>query len=445
MSTTPPARPRSDGAAPDTPLNPADLALELVPVSKFEDESAVGDASASLSDYHLTGVGNRERALPIRQGDLTRLLLAEHGLSAEERDRLSAFGRILGAILHHEFFGKLRELKELYAPIDPDSDYVDLKGCTRARDGRSFQDFLPPFESALVRANYNRLDFRAIQEAVTAPNELGLTYQPDFSLFEHLMIYVRGFIQVERRCRNKLTRYRKRTVRLDAYQRLVVALKFKPELNLGPYVRSDVLYLKMFKDVPHVDMEMHLPEQGTKVRMRWIDKLQIAAAGAGPLALKLGGWFASLSPLMLGALIVAPLSAGLNSFFGFHRAKQRHHSAMIRSLYYLTLANNASVLTRLIDSAEDEEYKEAMLAYYFLWRSARDPEPCDRRKLDTRIESYLKDRTAIEVNFEVGDALNKLFRLGLARRDPRGKLHATPLDQALKALESRWHAAFPGT
>ncbi|MBV8228733.1 MAG: DUF3754 domain-containing protein, partial [Planctomycetaceae bacterium] len=37
-------------------------------------------------------------------------------------------------------------------------------------------------------------------------------------------------------------------------------------------VRSDVLYLRMFKDVPHVDMEMHLPERGTKVEMRWIDK-----------------------------------------------------------------------------------------------------------------------------------------------------------------------------
>ena len=41
---------------------------------------------------------------------------------------------------------------------------------------------------------------------------------------------------------------------------------------------------------------------------------------------------------------------------------------MIRSLYYQTLANNASVLTRLVDTAEDEEYKETLLAYFFLWR-----------------------------------------------------------------------------
>ena len=117
----------------------------------------------------------------------------------------------------------------------------------------------------------------------------------------------------------------------------------------------------MYKDVPHVDMEMHLPEQGTKVRMRWIDKAQIASPivmGIPTLVAKL--LFASLvSPLALGGLIIAPISAGVNSFFGFQRAKQKHLMAMIQKLYYLTLANNASVLTRLIDSAEDEEYKEA--------------------------------------------------------------------------------------
>ncbi len=56
-------------------------------------------------------------------------------------------------------------------------------------------------------------------------------------------------------------------------------LKFKEEMakKIGPYVRTDRLYLRMFKDVPHVDMEMHLPEQGTKVKMRWLDKAQIAS------------------------------------------------------------------------------------------------------------------------------------------------------------------------
>ena len=118
-------------------------------------------------------------------------------------------------------------------------------------------------------------------------------------------------------------------------------------------------------------------------------------------------------PMLLAPLAIAPISAGVNSFFGFHRAKHKHLSSMIRNLYYLTLANNASVLTRLIDSAEDEEYKEAMLAYFFLWRAIGDPEPWDTPRLDAGIVSFLVYKTGIEINFEVSDALNKLFRLGL--------------------------------
>ena len=88
------------------------------------------------------------------------------------------------------------------------------------------------------------------------------------------------------------TKFLKRTVQLDAYQRLIIALKFKPDPKLDPFVRSDVVYLRMFKDVPHVDMEMHLPEQGTKVRMRRIDKAQIASplvVGLPTLAFKVLG------------------------------------------------------------------------------------------------------------------------------------------------------------
>jgi len=53
--------------------------------------------------------------------------------------------------------------------------------------------------------------------------------------------------------------------------------------------------------------------------------------------------------------------------------------------------------------------------------------------LDARIEAFLKEKTDVEINFEVSDALCKLFRLGLVRRDPQGGLHALPIDEALRA------------
>ncbi len=435
MATPPPETASREDETPGTVADVLADDLDVVVTERAEPATVL----------RLPGIDNRERALPIRQGDLSRLLLAEPGLSDEDRKLLDEFGRILGATFHSEFYGGLRELKELYAPLDPDADYLTLEGHTRPRTERSDEEFLAPFEATLERANYRVLDLRVIEEAVSAPNENGLTFSPDFSLFEHMKIYARGFTRVTRTYRSVKTKFLKRTVHLDAYQRLIIALKFKGDTKLDPFVRSDVVYLRMFKDVPHVDIEMHLPEQGTKVRMRWIDKAQIAsplAMGIPTLAFKILGIVGALHPMTLGMLMIAPISAGANSYFGFQRAKQRHLSDMIRSLYYLTLANNASVLTRLIDSAEDEEYKEAMLAYFFLWRAIDDPVPWDTAKLDAHIESFLEEKTGIGINFEVADALDKLFRLGLAWRDPRGHLHANPLPKALKALDQTWDNTF---
>jgi hypothetical protein len=418
-------------------MQPEDPSLDLL-----AEEGACVDAPTPTLELNLQGIDDRERSLPVRQGDLTRLLLAEPGLTAEDRGRLTAFGRTLGAIFHGEFFEKLRELKELYAPLDPDADYVRLPGCTRPLTDSSDEDFLKPFEETLERANYRPLDMHVIEEAISAPNELGLTYVPNFRLFEHLKIYVRGYTRIVRNCRSVRTNFRKRTVVLDAYQRMVIALKFRAGEEIGPFVSSNLLYLRMFKDVPHVDMEMHLPEQGTKVRMRWIDKAQIAsplAIGIPTLAMKI--ILGLTTPFALGALMV-PITAGVNSFFGFQRAKHRHLSSMIQKLYYMTLANNASVLTRLIDSAEDEEYKEAMLAYYFLWRGSEDGEPWNVHRLDRHIERFLTEKTGVEINFEVADALGKLLRLGVAHRDSQGLLHPIPIEEAIATLKHQWDKTF---
>jgi hypothetical protein len=400
---------------------------------------AAGDEAPEI-DLEFPTIDSRERALPVRQGDLTRLLLAEAGLSDEERDGLARLGSLLGANFHSEFYGRLLELKELYAPLDPDSDYVTLRDHTLPLADNSDERFLVPFEATLLRANYRRLDLKVIEDAVSAPNELGLTYTPDFKLFEHLVVYVRGYTKVMRECRSVKTRFKRRRVALDAYQRLILCLKFKPGFKLGSIVRTDVVYLRMFKDVPHVDMEMHLPEQGTRVRMRWIDKAQIASPLVLTLATKIitTAMAFAISPAALLTLAIAPVTAGLNSFFGFHRAKKKHLYEMIHRLYYLSLANNASVLTRIIDSAEDEEYKEAMLAYFILWRGKTDAEPWSVERLDSEIETYLKEKTGVEIDFEVSDALIKLFRLGLAYVDSRQHLVAAPLDQAIQALARHW-------
>jgi hypothetical protein len=427
------------------------MATDAVQPSVDPDED-VPDADAMppvvAETLSLPNIDSRERALPIRPGDLNRLLMAMPDLTDDERSKVNKLASLLGSVFHSEFFFKLRELKELYSPLDPDSDYIKLVGHSRVRNEESDEDFLKPFQKTLEAANYRKLDVGIIEQAVMAPNETGLTYVPDFTQFEHLQIYARGYTQISRVFRSAKTKFRKRTMLLDAYQRLVIVLKFRKGIELGPFIRSDVVYIRMFKDVPHVDMEMHLPEQGTKVKMRWIDKAQIASPimmGLPTLASKILGLSLLTvfnSPLVLAPLMAVPVTAGMNSFFGFHRAKHKHLSSMIRNLYYLTMANNGSVLNRLIDSAEEEEFKEAMLAYFFLWRRLGQEDEWTMDRLDAHIEEFLKSVSNVEINFEIADALGKLFRLGLARRDARGRLQAVPIDEALIALDRIWDNTF---
>ena len=417
------------------------LEPEPEPVVEETVEEAWGDQGEL---FDLPEAACRERALPIRPGDLTRLLMAQESLGPEDRTHLGQFCRLLGATFHSEFYERLRDLKELYAPFDPDSDYVSLDGYTPQAADHPPEQFFDLLDVTLERANYHRLDIEIIKAAVQAPNELGLNYVPDFTLFEHMRIYVRGFTRITREARRAKGRFRKETVTLDAYQRLIVVLKFKEtSRNLGPNVRTDVLYIRMFKDVPHVDMEMHLPEQGTKVKMRIMDKAQIASPFAVGIPTMIFKAMGALTTMGIAGLVVAPISVGINSFFGFQRAKQKHLTHMIRSLYYMTLANNASVLNRLIDSAEEEEYKETLLSYFFLWQATKGPaQTWTSDSLDTHIETFLKETTGVEVDFEIADALGKLFRLGLARRDGRGNIHARPIVQALEHLDRLWDNTF---
>lgn len=387
-----------------------------------------------------------ERNIPIRTFDLERLILSDPTLSPEDRAGLGRLIRILASVLHHEYHAVLLRLKDLYAPLDPDSEQVNLPGYMRRHSEGVDEQFLDQFQTLLVRANYQPMTVELIKEAVAAPNELGLNYEPAFELFEHMMVWVRGSVQVMRPVRSLRTRFRKREIRHEGYRRLIVMLKFKSGEELGDYVRSDVLYLRLFKDVPRVDMEMHLPEQGTRVKMRLIDKAQIAspvAMGLPTIALKLltGGFLLSSLPA-LGGILAAPITAGLKSFFGFRRAQQKHLHHMIRHLYYLTLANNESVVTRLVDSAEEEELKEALLAYFVLWQGRSQREPWDAARLDRGIERWLADRAGLVVDFEICDALAKLNRLGLARVDQEGALRALPPEEALAALGKRWEGFY---
>jgi hypothetical protein len=112
--------------------------------------------------------------------------------------------------------------------------------------------------------------------------------------------------------------------------------------------------------------------------------------------------------------------------------------ALTQNLYFKNLDNNAGVFHRLADDAEEEECKEALLAYYFLLLS---PSPLAKAELDRQVECWLQQRWNCAVDFEIADALQKLRDLGLVE-DVDGALAAVPLGKAISVLDRRWDNYF---
>ena len=80
------------------------------------------------------------------------------------------------------------------------------------------------------------------------------------------------------------------------------------------------------------------------------------------------------------------------------------------------------------------------MAYYFLWRDA-PPQGLFPAELDHRVETYLATHVEGYIDFEIGDALDKLARLEIAQANADGRWQALPIEAAIETLGRRWIAA----
>jgi hypothetical protein len=109
---------------------------------------------------------------------------------------------------------------------------------------------------------------------------------------------------------------------------------------------------------------------------------------------------------------------------------------LTQSLYYQNLDNNAGVLYRILDEAEEQETREALLAYFYLWRYA-GAAGWTAGELDDFIELDLERALGTAVDFEIEDALGKLLRAGVVVRDG-DRYAALPVEAALEKLDDTW-------
>ena len=199
---------------------------------------------------------------------------------------------------------------------------------------------------------------------------------------------------------------RRRTLEFTTYGKVLVYVKFQDAAHFEvtgkkvddlPFTPGSTI-IKLFQNVPRADLEMLFPN--AQVRMRPIDKLLIGvpAAVSGvivvatkliaaliPVLLLLGFWVGlRREPVQLNQGQLVALGAALMAFGGyvvrqftkFKTRKIQFMKALSENLYFRNLDNDAGVFHHLLDAAEEEEVKEAVLAYHFLRTAER---AADRR------------------------------------------------------------------
>jgi hypothetical protein len=122
----------------------------------------------------------------------------------------------------------------------------------------------------------------------------------------------------------------------------------------------------------------------------------------------------------------------------YQRLSLKYQKQISDHFYFRNVSNNAGIFDYIVGGAEEQEFKEAFLAYYFLLTAS---DPPDQAMLEARIEEWLKKTFGVDIDFEVDDALAKLERLSLLKREAE-KLCVPPVDEALILLNQIWDNFF---
>ncbi len=419
------------------------------------------------ADTRSGGAIERDRFIPVRKTDILDALI-EHGrLRGGEAERFRRLARLLGAVYHYEYFDRLETLRNDYFYFNPDLPHdvpVDPATLARVHD-----EMVATLVGVLREADFVEV----------APDDLARSHRERHALKVEIAIpagdyrEVRFFRRGHHRAKVEIAEWfgwRKREVDVEVYDHLVLMVMVKPEREIASArlrrrlaksrLRPGTILIKYFRDVVRGDLNMLYPD--VRVVLSLFDKLSLGLpgiAGGIPLLLKLLPAVSVLFVVIAAYLGVsgtvheddtkqalAAVSALValggyltRQWLKYQRQSLKYQKEISDNVYFRNINNNAGALDYIVGSAEEQECKEAFLAYYFLATAAA---PVTQGALEGEVESWLKEKFGVVAQFEVTEALAKLQRLELLRRDG-DKIEVLPLDDALQVLDRRWADFFP--
>lgn len=423
--------------------------------------------------YNLTHLkiskNSIERFIPIsKQEIMTDLLTAAHWIPTQ-RQQFTHLCHLWVALYHYKFHNYLEKLKNYYMPFNSDIDTIVRQSSVEEKQWR-YNQFIKEIHQLLNHANYEPLSVVDLNQAMTADSYYGVKVSVDWDDFAEIIIYYRGFSTLVKLKRTWSSLFLKTSQsEIIVYKKLFLLLKFKTmperirewvaingnhsEKRAKKWIRrarqawpanmnEEHVFIKLFKDIPLSDLEMLFPNQ--QIRFKLFDKIKLGITGGGGT---LAGIISVISkagliftnPITFIVAFLGFIGIIFRQIMGFFNQRTRYIMKLSQNLYFLNLDNNLGVINYLVDMAEEEECKEVILAYYFLYVHA--DKNYTKKQLDQEIENYLYHQYGVIVNFEIEDGLRKLRQEGLLK-EVNGILKVIDLPQACLSLDEQWDNFF---
>jgi len=434
---------------------------------------------------------DRESFIPYRRADLVELCIEDGKLPAANITQFRQFCEILAAYYHFKLHHALENLKDNFAPFDPDTDTKPRLIPGEKQLQHMHGQLTQQLSGVLEQANYERLSEADLKMAFEQASLIPLNTNVDFDDFEEMLIYYRGAHPITITMKQFFIRKVERT--FDVFERVVLLLKFKDEayfkakkvkLEKLPFTPGKI-YLSLYKSIPKFDLELLFPNVQVSMTMKDRLMLGVPAIGAAiPILLKvvpsLGLLIGLIMLLVWGQsaitswlhvtdeqvnnfypILTATLTAvialggfGFKQYTNYKNKRIQSLKEVTDTLFFRNLDNNSGVFHRVIDSAEEETTKEMILAYYHL---LTHPQPMTQSELDDFIEAWLEKKFDTKIDFDVAKSLQNLTTLqgqyidtqtqisqvsSLVTQDKNHYCHALPLAEAKTVIDYAWDNLF---
>ncbi len=406
-----------------------------------------------------------DRFIPLRKSDVLDGLVSNGSLDEGQARDLRQLAHMLGAILHHQYFDELDRLRDAYFDFDP--EVAAGRHRSAGELDTAYRNLTSEFVRVLSEANFIEISHGEIERAFAEHALVRVKLKAPISDYRDVRMFRRGQHQETIEI-PVLYGLRRRSHDIEVYDDIVLMVATKPDEAGGKSrkpligawrsrnkIRGGAVLFKYFRHIARYDLEALLPN--VRVVMGLRDQLTLgvpALVGGVPILIKLAstltvlfivaGFYLGLSGTVhdndteqaLAALsgLFALGAFILRQWGNFHRQSLIHQKQVTDNIYFRNVNNNSGIFNYLIGEAEDQDWKEAMLAYGGLLLASV---PLSRVALGGHVEELLQQMFGVRVAFNLGEALVRLREFGLVSGGDDA-LSALPLPEAIAQLERVW-------